>query len=105
MKIIALTGDPLAQHNAEIQLLQLLLTYVPPLTVSVVAGLTTRAEAYHIHHQGGEVWLCGPEAPRRELVGLIDRVITAATPEAVADQAVTCLAQFISKTHIAGEPA
>jgi hypothetical protein len=101
MKIIALTGDPFAQHNAEIQLLQLLIAQVPPLAVSVVAGLVTRAEAYHIHHQGGEVWLCGPEAPRRELVG----VITAATPEAVADQAATCLAQFISKTHIAGEPA
>lgn len=98
MKTIALTGDPRSQDAAALYLQAAINGRALPLQVLV--GLTERAEAYTITACGGEIWLCGPGAPRRELVGTIDRVITADCVATIGTMVTQCLDQFLSKRSI-----
>jgi hypothetical protein len=95
---IALTGEPRAQDAAALYLQAAI--NGRRLAVNVLAGLTERAEAYRIHDEGGEIWLCGPEAPRRDLVGTIDRVVTANCVMTIGKQVNQCLDDFVSKRTI-----
>ena len=103
MKPIALTGDPVAQDAVAMQLT--LLITDQQLRASVLIGVMTRAEAYQVHHDGGEVWQCGPYTPARDLTGLIDRVLPGTTFAEIAPQVVSALREMSSKTNLTGEPA
>jgi hypothetical protein len=71
MKIIALTGHPMAQQAAELQLLALARNRGPE--IHVQAGVASAAEARAVHASQGEVWHCGDDKPRLELSADIDR--------------------------------
>jgi hypothetical protein len=101
VKPIALTGDPLAQDAAGHRLAEL--TTARGLALKLFIGVKTAAEAYHVHASGGEVWLCGPYAPARALVGHIDRVLPGITPQEIAPSVLTSLEQMLAKTPINGE--
>lgn len=98
MKTIALTGEPRAQDAAALYLNAAINGRHLPL--QVLAGLTDRAEAYHVRESGGEVWLCGPYPPRHELVGAIDRVLPADSVLTIGSQVNQCLDEFMSKRAI-----
>jgi ParB-like chromosome segregation protein Spo0J len=64
-----------------------------------------------VRDEGGEIWLCGPDAPRRELVGYIDRVLPAdivrsrTNPRTHFDAAyIKELAASIKARHPAADP-
>lgn len=98
MKSIALTGQPQAQDAAALYLQAAINGRCLPVTVRV--GLSDRREAHAIHDGGGEIWLCGPEAPRLELVGQVDRVLPADSVLTLGTQVHQCLEAFLTKTTI-----
>lgn len=98
MKTIALTGEPRAQDAATLYLQAAINGRA--LQLQVLAGLTDRADAYRIHDEGGEVWHCGPEGPRRELVGVIDRVLPADSVLCIGEQVNQCLDEFLAKVPL-----
>lgn len=101
MKPIALTGEPTAQDAVGLQLAQL--ATARGLELKLFIGVKTAAEAYHIHHAGGEIWQCGPYTPERALVGQIDRVLPGTTFEEIAPHVLASLDQMLAKTPITGE--
>jgi hypothetical protein len=101
VKTIALTGHPVAQDAAALQLQALINCRNLPITVRI--GLTTGVEAYDVHEAGGEVWHCGPESSPLDLAGLVDRALPATSFDAQSVQIQSCLTQFLSKTNITGE--
>lgn len=101
MKTIALTGHPTIQHFAAGVLQDLIADRRLPLRVR--AGLTRRDEAYTVHAEGGEIWLCGADAPARDLVGLIDRTVPL-DASGIGSSVLLALDAFLTKTPI-GEPA
>lgn len=103
MKTIALTGHPTAQAAVALQLRAL--AQAEPLELRVLTGLTLRPQAYGVHHGGGEVWHCGPQAPLRDLVGVVDRVVPGTTFEEIAPQVLECLQQMLTKINLPGETA
>lgn len=98
MKTIALTGEPCAQDAAALYLQAAINGRALPL--QILAGLTERAEAYRIRDEGGEIWLCGPGAPRRDLVGAIDRVLPADSVLTIGAQVNQCLDEFLAKVSL-----
>jgi hypothetical protein len=98
MKTIALTGEPRHQDAAALYLQATINGRALPLQLLV--GLTERVEAYHVREQGGEVWQCGPYAPRRDLLGVIDRVITADDVLTIGTQVTQHLDAFLSKVSL-----
>ncbi len=100
MKVIALTGHPLAQEAAHLQLAALLTQRGMDGEVLVIAGTRHRLEAHAAHDSGGEVWQCGAGEPDPLLVSSIDRTLPATTFEAMGPHVVTCLAEFVAKTRI-----
>lgn len=98
MKTIALTGDPRAQDAAVLYLRAAIKGRALP--VRILAGLAERAQAYQVHEFGGEVWQCGPLSPRRELIGVIDRVLPADSVLTIGAQVNQCLDEFLSKRPI-----
>ncbi|MFC5498159.1 hypothetical protein ACFPOE_11485 [Caenimonas terrae] len=102
MKTIALTGHPQAREAAYLQLQAIVRDRGMTGDVQVTQyAVILRVQAHAIHDAGGEVWHCGPLAPARELLGRIDRVLPAATFEAMGPDVITCLAEFVAKRHIA----
>jgi hypothetical protein len=95
---IALTGEPRAQDAAALYLQAAINGRALPLKLLV--GLAERAEAYLVHDAGGEIWQCGPTSPRRELLGVIDRVLPADSVMTIGTQVNQCLEQFLSKRPI-----
>jgi hypothetical protein len=102
MKTIALTGIPAVQRMAASVLEDLITSQQLPLHVRT--GITSRADAYAIHTGGGEVWMCGRDAPPRDLVGLIDRTAPNGT-DSVGISVAQCLVDFCFKHQIIGEHA
>jgi hypothetical protein len=100
VKPIALTGHPVAQEAAALQLQALLNGRALDSAINVRAGVTQSAEAHGIHDEGGEIWHCGVDAPLPALVGLIDRSLAADTFEAMGVHVVRCLAEFQTKTRV-----
>lgn len=98
MKPIGLAGDPHAIDAVGVALTAMCTKRGLPLHLHV--GIRSIHDAYVIHHHGGEVWLCGPDAPVRDLVGRIDRVVPADTPAAIDDQVAQCLDSFLAKCPI-----
>lgn len=96
--VIALTGHPVAQEAAHLQLQALIAERKVPLRV--LSGLTSAEEATAIMVEGGQVWHCGTDPARDELAALIDRELPANTFEAMGDavrQAFeACLSQEVT---------
>lgn len=80
--LIALTGHPVAQEAAHLQLQALIAQRQAP--VRVLAGLTKAEEACAVIAEGGEVWQCGTDPAREELEALVDRTLPANTFDAMA---------------------
>lgn len=98
MKTIALTGEPRAQDAAALYLQAAINGRALP--VQLVVGLVERAQAYQVHETGGEIWQCGAQSPRADLVGVIDRVLPADSVMTIGTQVNQCLEQFLSKRPI-----
>jgi hypothetical protein len=98
VKTIALTGEPRAQDAAVLYLQAAINGRALPL--QILAGLTERTEAYRVRDEGGEIWQCGPEAPRRDLVGYIDRVLPADSVLTIGEQVNQCLDEFLAKVPL-----
>jgi hypothetical protein len=102
MKSIGLTGSPAVQHLVGVTLAALS-TQRQLSSFAILLGVKHRAEAYGIHEEGGELWHCGPHAPDRELIGLVDRVVPGLQECEIGKQAAECLDEFLSKTPITGD--
>lgn len=100
MKTIALTGHPMAQQAAHLQLTALLQDRGMDADVKVLVGLTERAEAHGIHDAGGEVWFCGTGVPSPVLASSIDRMLPACSFDDMRIHVITCLAEFVAKTRV-----
>jgi hypothetical protein len=103
MKPIGLTGNPTTQGEVGVELAEL--TTKRNMSLRLFIGVKTAAEAYHIHHEGGEIWHCGTEAPPRELLGQVDRVLPATTPAERGVNVIESLVAMLAKTPINGELA
>jgi hypothetical protein len=103
MKPIGLTGDPEIQNAVGVELAEL--TTKRNMALRLFLGIKTAADAYHIHHEGGEIWHCGPDAPLRELLGQVDRVLPASTPAERIANVIESLVAMLSKAPINGELA
>lgn len=101
MKTIVLTGHLVAQEAAELQVQILIEEGDLHTELQVRAVGASHIDAHDIHDAGGEIWHCGPGEPRSNLVGLVDRTLPATTFDDMRSHVVTCLAEFIAKTHIA----
>lgn len=102
MKTIGLTGNPVSQASVSLQLQALINGRDLPLRVRI--GVVTRADAYVVHEEGGEVWLCGPDAPLRELIGLVDRTVPVVSFDELKPSISALVEQFLSKANLTGEP-
>lgn len=98
MKTIALTGEPRNQDAAALYLQAAI--NGRGLSLRLLVGVIDRVDAYRLREEGGELWLCGPGAPRRELVGYIDRVLPADNVLTIGAQVNQCLDEFLSKVSL-----
>lgn len=103
MQPIGLTGHADAQAAVALQLAALITER--GLQIAVLLGVNATPQAYAIHHEGGELWQCGPYSPLSQLVGQIDRVLPGTTFEDIAPQVQESLAALCAKTNLTGEPA
>lgn len=102
MKIIALTGHPVAQQAAALHLRAMVNGRNLPVTVRT--GIVAGAQAYIVHEAGGEIWHCGPATPGFDLQGgLIDRTLPVVSFDDLAPHVQAFLDQFLTKTPITGE--
>jgi hypothetical protein len=98
MKTIALTGNPIAQDAAHLQLQALINGRALPIRVRI--GLTRADEAHQVHEEGGAVWHCGTEAPRPELAGAVDRTLPTTTWGELGEHVAAGLTQFMGKLRV-----
>lgn len=101
MRSIGLTGSPAVQHLAGVALAAL--STERNLSLAILLGVKERGQAYGIHHDGGELWHCGPQTPDKDLVGLVDRVVPGLDEEEIGLQVAECLGEFCSKKPITGD--
>ncbi|MCW5648378.1 MAG: hypothetical protein KIS62_01395 [Ramlibacter sp.] len=98
MNIIALTGHPVAQEAAHLQLQSLIAQR--GLGIRVLSGVTSADEATAVYAEGGELWQCGSDEPRPELVNHIDRTLPADNFDTMALHVAGALAGLLAKASI-----